>query len=51
MTLFFTIARVLRTGYKAIRAAAGILIVAHATYKWVQRRFEKPRTSRVAAAA
>lgn len=38
MTMFFTIARLLRAAYKAIRAAVGIMIVAHGTYKWVQNK-------------
>jgi len=38
MNLFFLIARTIRTGYKALRAAAGILIVTHAIYKWVRNK-------------
>lgn len=36
MTLFFMIARAIRTAYKALRAAVGIMIVLHGTYHWVQ---------------
>lgn len=38
MFLFFKIVSVIRATYKAIRAAAGIMIVAHATYKWVESK-------------
>ena len=38
MTLFFTIARAIRIAYKAIRAAVGIMLVAHGTYKWVKAK-------------
>lgn len=38
MFLFFKIVSVIRATYKAIRAAAGIMIVAHATYKWVEAK-------------
>jgi hypothetical protein len=38
MTLFFSIARIIRAAYKALRAAVGIMIVAHGTYKWVQAK-------------
>lgn len=41
MNLFFTIARVVRTAYKALRAAAGIMIVTHAIYKWAGRRWQE----------
>jgi len=36
MILFFTIARAIRAAYKAIRAAVGIMLVAHGTYQWVK---------------
>jgi hypothetical protein len=36
MLLFFKVVGMIRAAYKAIRAAAGIMIVAHATYKWAQ---------------
>lgn len=35
MTLFFLIARVIRTSYKALRAAVGIMIVLHGTHVWI----------------
>lgn len=35
---FFAIARVIRAAYKALRAAVGIMLVAHGTYKWVQNK-------------
>jgi hypothetical protein len=38
MSLFFLIARAVRIAYKAIRAAVGIMIVAHGTYKWVKSK-------------
>ncbi len=38
MSLFFLIARTIRTAYKALRAAAGIVIVSHAIYRWAQKR-------------
>lgn len=40
MSMFFLIARVVRTAYKALRAAAGILIVGHAVYRWVKTKRE-----------
>lgn len=42
MTLFLKIANVIRTSYKAVRAAAGIVIVVHAMWTWFGRRL-KPR--------
>ncbi len=38
MILFFTIARAIRAAYKAVRAAVGIMLVAHGTYQWVKAR-------------
>lgn len=38
MSLFFLIARAIRVAYKALRAAVGIMIVAHGTYHWVQNK-------------
>ena len=38
MTTFFTIARLLRAAYKALRAAVGILLVAHGTYQWAKKK-------------
>lgn len=38
MFLFFKIVSVIRATYKALRAAAGIMIVTHATYKWVKSK-------------
>jgi hypothetical protein len=38
MFLFFKIVSVIRAAYKALRAAAGIMIVTHATYKWVESK-------------
>ena len=32
------LARVLRTAFIALRAAAGILIIGHGTYVWAQNR-------------
>jgi len=49
MNLFFTIARVVRTGYKALRAAAGIMIVVHAMSVWVRKRVDERRQRAVAA--
>lgn len=52
MNLFFLIARVVRTGYKALRAAAGIVIVAHAMYRWAcARASDTPQRKRRVAAA
>ncbi len=45
MSLFFLIARAVRTAYKALRAAAGIMIVSHATYKWAKQRRLEARTA------
>ena len=36
MSLFFLIARVIRTAYRALRAAAGIMIVSHGVYRWIE---------------
>lgn len=38
MFIFFKIAMAIRTAYKALRAAAGIMIVTHATYKWIESK-------------
>lgn len=38
MSLFFLIARVIRVAYRALRAAAGIMIVSHGVYRWVQNK-------------
>lgn len=38
MFTFFAIARAIRAVYKALRAAVGILIISHGTYKWVQTK-------------
>lgn len=38
MLKFFLIARLVRAAYKALRAAVGIMLVAHGTYKWVQAK-------------
>jgi hypothetical protein len=47
MSTFFKIASVVRMSYKVIRAAAGIIIVAHAMWVWFGRRFSKnPKTVR-----
>ena len=42
MTIFFKVASIIRTSYKALRAAAGIVIVAHAMWNWFGRRRAKP---------
>lgn len=34
----FAIARTLRVIFTALRAAAGILIIGHGTYRWAQNR-------------
>lgn len=36
MSLFFLIARVVRTAYKCLRAAAGIMILGHGVYRWLK---------------
>lgn len=36
MFTFFAFVRAVRAAYKAIRAAVGIMIIAHGAYKWVQ---------------
>ncbi len=38
MTMFFTILRAIKLTYRAVRAAVGILLVLHGTYKWVQNK-------------
>lgn len=38
MTTFFAIARLLRAAYKALRAAVGILLVAHGTFQWAKKK-------------
>ncbi len=38
MTTFFTIARLLRAAYKALRAAVGILLITHGTVQWVRKK-------------
>ena len=38
MSMFFLLARVVRAAYKALRAAVGIMIVAHGTYQWVKAK-------------
>lgn len=35
---FFTFLRAVRAVYKAVRAAVGIMLVAHGTYKWVKSK-------------
>lgn len=35
---FFAIARAVRAAYKALRAAVGIMLVAHGTYQWVKAK-------------
>lgn len=42
MALFFSIVRVIRSAYKALRAAVGIMIVAHGTYHWIKNKSRKP---------
>lgn len=32
------IARILRTAFTALRAAVGILIIGHGTYRWIQNQ-------------
>ena len=45
MSLFFLIARIIRTSYKALRAAVGIMIVLHGTHVWrTTKRHAKART-------
>lgn len=44
---FFGLARVIRAAYKALRAAVGIVLVAHGSYKWYQNK----RAEAAAAAA
>lgn len=34
----FTIARILRTAFLALRAAAGILIIGHGVYRWTKNK-------------
>lgn len=34
MFTFFTIVRVLRAAFLALRAAAGMLIIGHGVYRW-----------------
>lgn len=41
MPQFFLIARIIRTSYKSLRAAVGIMIVAHGTYQWIQQKRRK----------
>lgn len=36
--IFFLICRALRVAYFALRAAAGILILSHGIYRWVENR-------------
>jgi hypothetical protein len=36
MFLFFLIARAIRIAYITLRAAAGIMILGHGIYRWVQ---------------
>ncbi|MDM0116937.1 hypothetical protein QTI66_32945 [Variovorax sp. J22R133] len=36
MTLLFLIARAVHIAYKALRAAAGILILSQGVYRWVK---------------
>lgn len=43
MTFFFLIARVIRTAYKALRAAVGIMIVLHGTHRWIQNKRNSSR--------
>ena len=38
MTVFLKLANIIRTSYKAIRAAAGIIIVVHAMWNWFGKR-------------
>lgn len=38
MTTFFLILRAIRGAYKALRAAIGIGLLAHGTYRWVQNK-------------
>lgn len=38
MSLFFMIARAVRAAYKMLRAAAGIILVSHGMYRWVQNK-------------
>lgn len=46
MNLFFLIARAIRAAYKALRAAVGIMIVAHGAYQWVKvKRGRQNRTT------
>lgn len=38
MFAFFLAVRVLRAAFIALRAAAGILIIGHGVYRWVQNQ-------------
>lgn len=38
MGLFFLVARAVRVAYKALRAAAGILILGHGVFRWLKNR-------------
>ena len=38
MLTFFTIVRVLRAAFVALRAAAGMLIIGHGVYRWTKNR-------------
>lgn len=43
MTTFLKIAHIVRTSYKMIRAAAGVIIVLHAMWNWFGRRLAGKR--------
>ena len=36
MAFFFTLFRIIHLAYKAVRAAVGIMLVAHGTVQWVK---------------
>ena len=38
MTFLSMIARAVQLAYTIVKAAVGILLVAHGTYRWVQKR-------------
>lgn len=38
LMIFFKVVSVIRATYRALRAAVGIALVAHGTYKWVQKK-------------
>jgi len=38
MFTFFLIVRALRAAFMALRAVAGILIIGHGTYRWIENK-------------